>query len=190
MTNTALIIIDVQQGFNNPVWGKRNNPDAESNIAKLIGLWRREKRPIVHIQHRSVEPDSPLRPGLPGCEFKPEAMPEAGEPVFQKTVNSGFIGTGLEAYLRDQGIVQLVAAGLTTDHCVSTTVRMAGNLGFKVQLVADATATFDRRGPDGRIFSADDIHAIHLASLHGEFCEVVSTASLMATQEGSEKGYP
>jgi len=127
-----------------------------------------------------VESDSPLRPELPGYQFKPEAAPIEGEPVFKKTVNSAFIGTKLESYLRDNGIEQIVIVGLTTDHCVSTTTRMAGNFGFKVLLVSDATATFDRKGPDGKEYMAENIHAIHIASLNDEFCSVITTDSLIS----------
>ena len=179
--NTALLIIDVQQGFDDPKWGRRNNPNAETNISCLISLWRSEKRPVIHIQHCSVEPGSPLRPELPGCQFKPEATPIEGEPVFKKTVNSAFIGTELESYLRNNGIEHIVIVGLTTDHCVSTTTRMAGNFGFKVLLVSDATATFDRIGPDGKEYIAEDIHAVHIASLNDEFCNVVKTESLTSS---------
>lgn len=175
----ALLIIDVQQGFDDPKWGARNNPDAEANISNLIKLWRSEKGPVLHVQHRSVEPDSPLRAELPGFQFKPEATPIEGETTFVKTVNSAFIGTNLESHLRDNGIENIVIAGLTTDHCVSTTTRMAGNLGFHVTLVSDATATFDRIGHDGVEYSADEIHNIHLASLHGEFCVVRSTEEIL-----------
>lgn len=177
-SNTALIVIDVQQGFDDPKWGRRNNPDAESNISRLISLWRNENRPVIHIQHCSVESNSPLRPDQPGVAFKQEAKPIKGEPIFKKSVNSAFIGTDLESYLRENDIEKIVIVGLTTDHCVSTTTRMAGNLGFKVLLASDATATFDRTGPDGEEYKAEDIFAIHLASLHGEFCKVVSTDSL------------
>lgn len=179
-SDSALLIIDVQQGFDDPKWGPRNNPDAEANIARLIGLWRSEKRPVIHIQHCSTEPLSPLRPELPGCQFKPEATPIEGEPVFKKSVHSAFIGTGLESYLRDRGIEHLVIVGLTTDHCVSTTTRMAGNLGFNVWLVSDAVATFDRTGPDGKKYLADDIHAVHIASLNGDFCDVTTTDSVVS----------
>ncbi len=181
LTNAALLIIDVQQGFDDPKWGQRNNPNAEANIAQLIRLWRKDKRPVIHVQHSSVVPDSPLQPDLPGFEFKPEATPVEGEPVFRKTVNSAFIGTKLETYLRSNGIEHVVIVGLTTDHCVSTTTRMAGNLGFKVLLVSDATATFDRKGPDGKLYSAEDIHAVHIASLNGEFCKVITTDSITSS---------
>ncbi|MFC1563561.1 cysteine hydrolase family protein [candidate division KSB1 bacterium] len=178
-SNTALILIDVQQGFDDPVWGSRNNPGAEKNIAKLLELWRNEKRPVLHVQHCSLEPDSPLRPDSPGCQFKHEAVPLEGEPVFQKTVNSAFIGTGLESYLRNNSINNLVIAGFTTDQCVSTSVRMAENLGFSVMLPEDATATFDRTGPDNKYYSAQEIHSINLVSLNDEFCEVIKTADLI-----------
>ena len=175
MSNEALLVIDVQKGFDDPYWGNRNNPHAESNIALLLAAWRGKQLPVIHIQHCSVEPDSPLRPDRPGNEFKEEALPLAGEQRFTKTVNSAFIGTNLEHYLKEQGITHLVVVGLTTDHCVSTSTRMAGNLGFRVTLVADATATFDRAGHDGVEYSADEIHRIHLASLNNEFCKVRST---------------
>lgn len=179
MKNVALLSIDVQKGFDEPIWGKRNNPEAESNIALLLSEWRKNGLPIIHIQHCSVEPNSPLRPELPGNEFKEEVKPCSGEKVFSKTVNSAFIGTELEKYLRDNDIRSLVVTGLTTDHCVSTSTRMAGNLGFTVILVSDATATFDRVGHDDVHYSADEIHKIHLASLNREFCAVRSTEDVL-----------
>ncbi len=179
MKKVTLLVIDVQKGFDDPSWGKRNNPDTESNIALLLSKWHKKGLPIVHIQHCSVEPNSPLRSDLPGNEFKDEAQPLPGEKQFSKTVNSAFIGTDLEEYLRDHDITSLVVVGLTTDHCVSTSIRMAGNLGFNVTLVSDATATFDRKGHDGTPYSADDVHKIHLASLNGEFCVVRSTDEVL-----------
>ena len=176
----ALLLIDVQRGFDDPRWGARNNPDAEHRIAALLAAWRKVSWPILHAQHMSTEPGSPLRPELPGNAFKPEAVPRTGEPVFQKTVNSAFIGTTLEAHLRREGIHQLVIVGLTTDHCVSTTVRMAANLGFDVSIVEDATATFERVGPDGIRYSADQVHRLALASLHGEFAHVQSSLEALA----------
>jgi len=178
-TDAALLIIDVQQGFDDERWGVRNNPEAERRIARLLEAWRESGRPVIHVQHLSREEDSPLRPGQPGVEIKPIVKPVADEVVVQKQVNSAFIGTDLEGYLRDRGIRTLVVTGLTTDHCVSTTARMAGNLGFEVYLVADATATFGKRDQTGEYFEAQVLHDTAMASLHGEFAEIVEAAALL-----------
>ncbi len=180
LSEAALLLIDVQKGLDDPVWGMRNNPDAEANIAQLIDAWRTDHRPVIHVQHCSTNPASPLRESTPGHAFKPEATPLPGETVLRKSVNSAFIGTALESHLRNNGIEQLVIAGLTTDHCVSSTVRMAANLGFATMLVGDACATFERSGPNGEHHSAEAIHDIHLASLAEEFCNVVTTAWCLA----------
>jgi nicotinamidase-related amidase len=178
--NAALIIIDVQQVFDEPSWGKRNNPAAESNIAALLAGWRETARPLFHIQHVSTRPTSLFQPGSPGIRAKPEAQPLPGEPVIYKNVNSAFIGTDLEQRLRDAGIETMVIAGLITDHCVSTTARMAGNFGFDTYLVGDAAATFERTGPDGRYFTAEEMHDSALASVNGEFAAVVTTEQALA----------
>jgi nicotinamidase-related amidase len=175
----ALLLIDVQKGLDEPSWGRRNNPDAEQQIGRLLAAWREAGWPVIHVQHMSQSPDSPLRPDAPGNAIKDVALPVEGEPLFQKRVNSGFIGTGLEAHLRAEGIRRLVIAGLTTDHCVSTTTRMAGNLGFEAVLVGDATATFERTGPDGTHYTAEQMHETALASLHGEFAEVTTADRLL-----------
>lgn len=177
---TALLVIDVQEGLDSPRFGKRNNPNAESCISTLIKHWRESSAPIIHVKHNSTEAKSTLRPDQPGNNIKDIATPLPGEPLFEKTVNSAFIGTGLETYLKENNIGELVVVGLTTDHCVSTSVRMAGNLGFKVLLVADATATFDRTGFDGKHYSADEMHEVNLASLNGEFCTVITTENALA----------
>lgn len=163
------------------MWGKRNNPDAELKVALLLLEWRKQNLPVIHIQHCSLDPKSPLRAGLSGNEFKDEAKPIIGETVFKKSVNSAFIGTELKEYLEESGINSLVIAGLTTDHCVSTSTRMAGNFGFDVTLVSDASATFDRKGEDGIHYSAEQIHKIHLASLNDEFCVVKTSEEVLSS---------
>lgn len=178
--NTALILIDVQQGFDDPVWGTRNNPDAESNMARLLAAWRESGRPVIHVQHHSRHAGSPLHPDLPGSAIKGMVQPRPGEPLITKDVNSAFIGTDLEHQLREAGISTVVIVGLTTMHCVSTTARMAGNLDFETIVVSDATAAFDRTGYDGTHFSAETIHAVALAELHGEFATVIDTAAILA----------
>jgi len=177
--STALLLIDVQKGFDDSCWGKRNNPDAEKNMASLLAVWRQLERVVLHVQHCSSNKNSPLHSDSKGNNFHDFAMPKSNEPVFKKSVNSAFIGTELEHYLNQQDIKRLVIAGFTTDHCVSTTTRMAGNLGFDVTLLSDATACFDRTGPNGVHYSADEIHDIHLASLNEEFCTVTTTQAML-----------
>lgn len=182
----ALLIIDVQQGFDDPSWGRRNNPQAEAQIARLLATWRERRWPVFHVQHHSLDPASPLYPANAGHALKALVAPLAGEVLLTKHVNSAFIGTPLEAMLREQQITRLVVTGLTTNHCVETTTRMAGNLGFCTYLVSDATATFDRIGPDGRLYRAEEIHAVSLASIHGEFAQVISTDSILQDSQTDE----
>lgn len=178
-SRTALLPIDVQAGFDDPFWGRRNQPRFEENATRLYEHARRVGWPIFHVRHLSLGANSPLRADRPGSAFASYARPLPGEPVFEKHVNSAFIGTDLEARLREAGVTRLVVFGLTTDHCVSTSTRMAGNLGFEVLLVGDATATHDRTGPDGTPYPAELVHAVSLASLHGEFARVVTLDELL-----------
>lgn len=171
---TALILVDWQQAFRDlDFWGQRCNLAAETKAEQLIRAWRQAGRPIFHVHHLSLEPGSPLREGTPGALPEPFAELQGDEPRFTKSVNSGFIGTDLEASLRAACITNVVICGVSTDHCVSTTARMAANLGFGVHLVGDACFTFDRTSPDGDTIPASIVHQVHLASLHGEFAEVI-----------------
>lgn len=178
--DAVLLVVDVQKAFDNPAWGRRNNPAAEANIERLLASWRGAGRRVIHVHHRNPRAGSHFNPGTPGVVPKPEGLPLPGEPVLYKEVNSAFIGTDLEERLRSSGTPALVIVGLTTDHCISTTTRMAGNLGFTAYLVEDATATFDRTGPNGKHYSAELMHETALASLNDEFAEVVSTADVIS----------
>jgi len=180
LNGAALLVIDVQKAIDHPSWGVRNNPQAESNIAALLAAWRASGGPIYHVRHDSTEPQSTYRPGQPGHDFKPEALPIAGEPVIAKRTNSAFIGTDLEARLRAAGIATLVVAGVITNNSVEATVRMAGNLGFATVLVEDAAFTFGRKDWNGTSRSASDVHAMSLANLDGEYCTVTRTADVLA----------
>ena len=171
----ALLLIDVQEGFHDSYWGHRNNPKFEANVSQLLQAWRSQRREIIHVQHLSTEADSPLAPGKDGTAFMDFAQPFPNERIFSKSVNSAFIGTDLEQYLKEAHIHNLVIVGLSTDHCVSTSTRMAANLGFKVFLVSDATATFERRGITSELYPADLVHAVSLASLAHEFAELKTT---------------
>ena len=180
----ALILIDFQTGFDDPVWGARNNPDAEQNAARLLHHWRGHGWPLFHVRHLSREAGSPLAAGSDGAGFKPPLAPGAGEALIEKTVNSAFIGTDLESRLRASGITDLVICGLTTPHCVSTTCRMAANLGFAVTLAHDACAAFEKNAdmswkPAAQAMSASAIHDSAVAHLSGEFVYARTTAHII-----------
>lgn len=176
---SALLVIDVQRGFDEPGWGRRDNPACDANVARLLEAWRSRAHPVVVVRHDSVEPDSPLQPGSPGNRLK-DIVPDDPDLLVTKHVNSAFYGRpDLHAWLRGQGIRRLAICGITTNHCCETTARMAGNLGYAVDFVLDATHTFDRAGPDGRVVAAEEFARATAASLHGEFARVVATDELL-----------
>lgn len=177
----ALLVVDVQQGFEDPWWGRRNNERCDENIAALVSSWAAHRRPVVYVQHASRNPDSPLHPDNPGHVLKPYLQEHEPDLRVTKSVNSCFYGSpDLDAWLRGHEISQLAICGITTNHCCETTARMAGNLGYEVLFVTDATHTFDRQTPQGEWISADDLARVTSANLHGEFATVVSTEELVA----------
>ncbi|MGA8112490.1 MAG: isochorismatase family protein [Actinocatenispora sp.] len=186
MTNTlrpdaVLILIDVQVGFDDPVLGTRNNPDAEANIARLVTYWARTDRPVVRVRHVSSEPGSPLGAALPGQAFKPEVADVVPRLEIVKQVHSAFHGTpDLHAWLSAHGARQLVIAGIQTNRCVETTARVGSDLGYEVVVAIDATFTFDATTPDGDKVTADELARATAASLHPDFGTVCRTAALLA----------
>ncbi len=178
LKTAALVVVDVQKAFDilEAKGIPRNNPDAIVRIADLLAAFRRAGSAIVHIRHRGTSPNT-LFKGT-ACEPRDEARERNGEPVVWKSVNSAFIGTDLEACLRRRGIHTLVLCGATSNHCVETTTRMAGNLGFDARFVQDATWTFERVGPDGRVYAADDIQAMTEANLSDEFAGIVTSSEV------------
>ena len=175
----CLVVIDVQRGFEARS-EERSNPGAEANIARLLAAFRAAGRPIFHIRHASVEADSPLRPELPGHAPSDVATEHPGEPVLTKSVNGAFVGTDLELRLHEAGLTRIVTVGVQTDHCVSTTVRQGSDLGFDMVLVEDATWTYSRHHPDGTLIDAATMQRVNVASLAGEFCEVLTTDGVIA----------
>jgi nicotinamidase-related amidase len=178
----ALLLIDLQHAIDDDRWrkhGPRNNPDAERNIQRLLSEWRGRKWPVIHVRHDSTEPDSAYRPGQPGNRFKPETAPIRGEMVVAKQTNSAFIHTPLQSILDAQEIRRIAVAGVITNNSVEATVRMCGNLGYETVLVSDGCYTFARPDFDGRMRSAEEVHAMSLANLDGEYCRVLTTRQLL-----------
>lgn len=175
----ALIIIDMQQGMASPAAGKRNNPAAERRIATLLQAWRAADATVVHVRHMSRTPGSPFWPGQPGVEFQAALAPLPEEHVVEKNVPDAFIHSGLERWLRVRGIGKLVIAGVSTNNSVESSARTAGNLGFDTQVVADACFAFAQVDYAGTSRTADEVHAMALANLHGEYAQVVVTADVI-----------
>ncbi|KFU81268.1 Nicotinamidase-related amidase [Amycolatopsis lurida] len=180
--NKALLVIDVQRGFDKPVWGPRNNPGAEANIKALVDAWQERGLPIVLVHHDSVKPGSSLRPGQEGNHFKPELDGVRADLVFGKKVNSAFHGDiDLDGWLKTRGITSFVLAGIQTNFCCETTARVGGNLGYDVTFALDATFTFDLAGPDGGVLTADELAKATATNLHGGgFATVTSTKEILS----------
>lgn len=186
-TRTALIPIDVQRAFD---LSAGSNPAMEANGLRLLSAWRDAGLPLLHVRHDSVMPGSVFTPGLPGNALRLGFEPRGDEPLVTKSVNAAFIGTDLDLRLRRLGVEQVVLLGMTTDMCVSTTARVAANLGYRTVVVGDATACFDLAGLDGSVIAAADIHHAHLATLQAEFAEVVTTDAVVAAlRPGSVVGH-
>ena len=176
----VLIVIDVQEGFLDSRWGPTDNPMAEENIRALLTHWRALQRPIVLVRHDSAEPGSPLAPGTQGNALQP-GIDGVHDLLVTKSVNSAFYGEpDLNTWLREHGHNSLVICGLITNHCCETTARMAGNLGYDVTFVIDATRTFDMTHPDGNVIAANDLSRATAASLDGEFATVMNTSDLLS----------
>jgi nicotinamidase-related amidase len=170
------LLIDLQKAIDHLDWGTRNNPNAEQTAARLLAHWRDKGWPVIHVRHNSTDPRSHYRPGQSGNDFKPEVTPLAGETVIDKQTNNAFIGTDLETRLHREA---LVVAGVITNNSIEATVRMAGNLGIPTWLVEDACFTFGRKDWNGTFRSAQEVHAMSLANLAGEYCTIVAADDLL-----------
>lgn len=173
----VLLPIDMQQAFDHAPWPRRWNQDLDRNGIALLAAWRAAGRPIIHVRHDSVQDGSTLRPGQPGNEFRPGFEPAAGEALVTKSVNAAFIGTDLDLRLRRLKADTIVVFGVSTDMCVSTTVRVGSNLGHRVIVVGDACDCFDLPDGEGGTIPAETVHRTHLATLAYEFATVVQTAT-------------
>lgn len=178
--NPALLLVDIQKAFLEKDYPGliRNNEHAEFICGKILKKWRTLDLPIIHVRHSSTNPESKLHKSRPGFEFNDYVTPLENEMVLTKEVNSAFIGTNLENILIKSHIDTLVIVGMTTNHCISTTVRMSGNLGFDTYLISDSTACYNTKGINGEIIDCNTIYNSALASLQEEFATVIDSKEL------------
>ena len=178
--NPALLLVDIQKAFLEKDYPGliRNNEHAEFICGKILKKWRTLDLPVIHVRHSSTNPESKLHKSRPGFEFNDYVTPLETEIVLTKEVNSAFIGTNLENILIKSHIDTLVIVGMTTNHCISTTVRMSGNLGFDTYLISDSTACYNTKGINGEIIDCNTIYNSALASLQEEFATVIDSKEL------------
>ncbi len=182
----ALLVIDMQRGFDDlEFWGPTTNPDCERHVAALIARWQADGEPIVVVRHDSASPTSPLHPSSPGNALVDAVARVDPDVLIVKDVNSAFYGDpDLQTWLEGRGIRDLVICGIQTNMCVETTARMAGNLGYGVSVVLDATRTFDLTeeiaGMGTVSRTADELMAGTAVVLQGGgFARIVRTAELI-----------
>jgi nicotinamidase-related amidase len=175
LSNRALIVIDVQKGFEEyDIKGERNNPDCEANVARLIETWRANKLPVVFVKHNSKSETSVLRPNQPGNDFK-DIITGTPDLLVTKSVNSAFYGTpDLFNWLQENQIEAVAICGIQTNMCCETTARMSGNLGLDTWFILDATHTFAKTF-NGVKVSAEELARVTAVNLSGEFAEILST---------------
>lgn len=168
---TALLIIDVQEFYFPGGFLPLDNPEAASlNCKRIIEKFRSEKGLVVHVGHNTKKDNA----------FHPDVAPVEGEQVFHKDEVSAFNGTGLLAYLQENGVEKLVVCGMMTHMCVEAAVRAAYDLGFECVLVGDACATCDLEYGDGTVKAAD-VHASTLGTLDRSYATVVDTKTFLDT---------
>jgi nicotinamidase-related amidase len=177
--HAVLLPIDMQQAFDGAPWPRRWNERVDEHGLALLGRWREASRPIIHVRHDSVIEGSSLAPGSEGNRFRPGFEPQPGEALVTKSVNSAFIGTDLDLKLRRLGARHVVAFGISTDMCVSTTVRTGANFGWDVILAPDSCDCFDLPDGNGGVIPAETVQAAHVATLGFEFCRVMATRELL-----------
>jgi nicotinamidase-related amidase len=182
MTGPALVMIDVQQAFadRRAEGHPFGNPEAEAQIAALLAGFRAAGLPVIHVHHHGTDPRDTFHKDAPGAAVLPVAAPLPGEVVLIKSTSSAFAGTDLAARLTAMGNPAVVFAGGAANFCVNSTTRAAGDMGLVASVAEDALINFSTRLRDGRRVAADEVLALTLADLDGEFARVVPTATILA----------
>jgi nicotinamidase-related amidase len=135
--NTALLVVDVQNGV---VTGNHERDSVVANVGSLVEKARRERVPVVWVQHV----DKGLARDSDGWRIVPELSPGDAEPLVEKSYGDSFEDTTLETVLSDLGVGRLVVVGAQTDMCIRSTLHGALARGYDATLVSDAHTTEDQ----------------------------------------------
>jgi nicotinamidase-related amidase len=179
---TALLVVDMQVEMADRIAGGRLPviPEALAHMAQLAQLFRARGQEVVHVHHHDNDAASPFRRGTPSGAPMQGTAPQGDEAVFWKSGSSAFVGTGLDAYLRRKGVDLIVVIGAVAAFCVTSTVRAASDLGFKVILPSDALLGFDLPAHDGGRIDAQTVHLVTLSLLGADFAKVVTAREVEA----------
>jgi nicotinamidase-related amidase len=179
INRSALLVIDVQESFSAlPRWSRRNNPAFEANVVRLVEAYRAAGLPVVFFLHSDSDPG--FEPSSPHYRLLPFLVPREGEPVLHKTTRNCFTSTNLQARLVAAEISRLVITGIQTEQCCETTARLAGDLGYDVDFVTEATRTFPIPGPDGTELDVDAIVERTEYMLRGRFARIATVDEIVA----------
>lgn len=174
-----LIILDVQDAIDQPVWNGKNNPSYIVSIQNLLSHWRREGWPVIHIKHDEPTPTSTYHTHGPWNSIKSEVAPIAEELVISKQQNCAFIDTSLDKTLKDLGADSFILTGVVIHNSMDATIRIGKALGYKVILPLDATTAVPVIGYDQKRWEAEDVYNLTLAILDGEYAQMTTTEELI-----------
>jgi nicotinamidase-related amidase len=139
----ALLVIDIQESFRQrPNWPYVSNPDVAAQATRLVEHARSSGDLVVWFLDAEPGSGTIWDPGYGYVRLFDELKPADGEPIMIKTSRNCFTTTNLQQWLTERGIRELVICGIQTEQCCETTARVAGDLGYDVTFVTDATATF------------------------------------------------
>ena len=170
--DSALVMVDLQNTYTQGTMELVAVQPAIAEAKRLLERAREAGTPIYHIMHHGGA-GTPYDVEAPIGQIVSDVAPRAGESVIVKQYPNAFIGTELEAQLRERGIENIILAGFMTHMCIDSTARGAFNLGFKPTVVDAATATRDLPDADGGVVHAAELHAASLAALRDLFAVVV-----------------
>jgi nicotinamidase-related amidase len=159
--NTALLVIDVQNGV---VEGAHDRDAVVANVGDLVEKARRERVPVVWVQHS----DEQLARGSDEWRIVPELTPGEAEPLVEKNYGDSFEDTHLETVLSSLGVGRLVVVGAQTDACVRSTLHGAFVRGYDAMLVSDAHTTEDQTAwgapPPDEVIAHTNLYWTHQAA--------------------------
>lgn len=175
MSDTALLVIDVQESFKQrPYWSEQDVSSFQTHLLNLIATARQQGWQVIYILHEEKSGVFSQASGF--VRLMDFLQPEAHEPTFTKRVHNALTESGLHTWLQEQGINQLKISGIRTEQCCETTTRVASDLGYQVDFVLDATLTFAMQHPLNQSVVSPEQIKIHTAMvLKDRFARITNT---------------